>query len=203
MSITNYSELQTAIINWSHRADLASIIPDFITLSEAKFNRNLRTRDMEAAATITPSGGNAALPNDYLELRRLYLDTDANIELEYLTPEAFYVRYPVNPLNDADSRFFTIESGNIVLSAQSAASDLKVLYYQKIPALTVSNTTNWLLTSHPDLYLYASMAELADYTKKPDEVQKWNAKAQAVVDSLIKSDLSGKYSGSAMRVIPA
>lgn len=203
MSITNYSELQTAIINWSHRADLASIIPDFITLSEAKFNRNLRTRDMEAAATITPSSGNAALPNDYLELRRLYLDTDANIELEYLTPEAFYVRYPVNPLNDADSRFFTIESGNIVLSAQSAASDLKVLYYQKIPALTVSNTTNWLLTSHPDLYLYASMAELADYTKKPDEVQKWNAKAQAVIDSLIKSDLSGKYSGSAMRVIPA
>ena len=203
MSITNYSELQTAIINWSHRSDLASIIPDFITLSESKFNRNLRTRNMEAATTLTPSAGSAALPSDFLELRRLYLDTDANIELEYLTPEAFYVRYPVDPYNDADSRFFTIESGNIVLSAQSAASDLKVLYYQKIPALTVSNTTNWLLTSHPDLYLYASMAELADYTKKADEVQKWNAKAQAVVDSLIKSDKMGKYSGSAMRVIPA
>ena len=42
MAITTYAELKTAIANWLNREDLTSVIPDFISLAEADFNRKLR-----------------------------------------------------------------------------------------------------------------------------------------------------------------
>jgi len=38
MAISTYSELQTAVKNWSKRADLDSMIPDFIRLAELRVN---------------------------------------------------------------------------------------------------------------------------------------------------------------------
>lgn len=204
MSITNYSELQTAIANWTKRTDQTALIPDFITLAENKLNRLLRTRDMETSATITPVLAVAALPADYLELRRLYLNTTPAMELEYLPPEQFYLKFPnVNYWYSTPSRYFTIEGSNIILSEMATQNDIKVLYYAKIPSLSVSNTTNWLLTAHPDIYLAASLSEAADNMKNEAEASKWTAKMQMMIGALYDSDRRGKYSGSEMRVIAA
>lgn len=198
MAITTYSELQTAIISWSHRSDLASIIPDFIVFAEAKFQRYLRTRQMETASTLTPASGIATLPTDFLELRRIYINTSTPTELEYIPPEQFYLKFPVTA---GGSKYFTIE-GDSILLADRGSTTVKILYYAKIPDLA-TNSTNWLLTLAPDLYLYASMVELSDYIKNDSEVAKWNAKAQEAANSVTESDKRGKFSGSAMRVIAA
>jgi hypothetical protein len=34
MAITTYSELKTAVADWLNRADLTSVIPDFIALAK-------------------------------------------------------------------------------------------------------------------------------------------------------------------------
>lgn len=203
MAITNYSELQTSVTNWLSRTNdtqLIALYPDFITFAEAKFNRVLRTRNQEASATITPVSGVCALPTDYIELRRLYINTDAKIELEYLPPEQFYIKFPVG---EATSRYYTIEGANIILSDQSTTTDLIVLYYKKIPALTILNTTNWLLTAHPDLYLYTTLSEAYGVIKNGEQEAKWYNKAIGVFDQIDAADKRGKYSGSAMRVIAA
>jgi hypothetical protein len=80
---------------------------------------------------------------------------------------------------------------------------LIVLYYQKIPALTVSNTTNWLLTAHPDLYLYTTLSEAYGVIKNAEQEAKWYGKARDVVDQLNSADKNSKYSGSAMRIVGA
>lgn len=198
MALTTYAELQTSLTNWSHRADLASLLPDFIVLAEAKLNRNLRTIDMETAATLTPVSGVCALPSDYLSSRRVYVNTSSPIEMEYLPPEQFYIKYPITV---GGSKYYTIEGETLILADRGAAS-VKLLYYQAIPALA-SNSTNWLLTSHPDLYLSASLAELYDYTKNTNEMAKWAEKAREIVDNVHSHDNKRKYSGSAMRVIAA
>lgn len=196
MAISNYSELQTSLSNWSHRADLTSLLPDFIRLAETKLNRYLRTRDMELETTLTPSSGVCTLPTDFLASRRVYINTSSPIELEYLAPEQFYIQFPTTA---GGSKYFTIESNTIILADRGATS-VKLLYYQVIPALA-SNSTNWLLTSHPDLYLAASMAELNDYVKNTNEMAKWTEKAKGIAEAVMSSDKSGKYSGSALRVI--
>lgn len=201
MAITNYSELQTSVTNWLSRTNdtnLQALYPDFITLAEAKFNRALRTRNQEASSTITPANGVCALPTDFLSIRRLYINTDDKLELEYLPPEQFYVKYPAG---ESGSKYYTIEGSNILLADKTATTDLIVLYHQKIPALTVSNTTNWLLTSHPDLYLYATLAEAYDVIKNESQAQKFLGKMLEVYSQLRASDINGKFSGSAVRVI--
>jgi len=203
MAITNYSELQTSVTNWLSRTNdtnLIALYPDFIMFAEAKFNRVLRTRQQEASATITPASGVCALPTDYIELRRLYINTDAKVELEYLPPEQFYIKFPVG---EATSRYYTIEGANILLADQSTTTDLVVLYYQKIPALTILNATNWLLTAHPDLYLYTTLSEAYGVIKNGEQEAKWYNKAIGVFDQIDAADKRGKYSGSAMRVITA
>jgi hypothetical protein len=39
MSITTYSELQTAVANWLKRSDLTATIPDFIRLAKCASSR--------------------------------------------------------------------------------------------------------------------------------------------------------------------
>lgn len=207
MSIATYTELQTSLTNWLSRTNdtnLQALYPDFIMLAEAKFNRALRTRNMEAATSLTPVAGVCTLPTDYLELRRIYIDTDTPIELEYLPPEQFYLKFPIMQ-NDSisPSRYYTIESGSIILSEQTTNNAIKILYYQKIPALTALNTSNWLLSAHPDLYLAESLAEAYDVIKNDAMSQKWINKAGIIGESIISSDKRGKYSGSEMRVIAA
>ena len=51
MAITTYAELQTALDNWLARTDLQSRTPEFITLAEARMNRELETRSQEKRAT--------------------------------------------------------------------------------------------------------------------------------------------------------
>ena len=44
--ITDYASLQAAVADYLNREDLTTQIQTFIQLAEAKFNRELRVRDM-------------------------------------------------------------------------------------------------------------------------------------------------------------
>ena len=73
MAIGTFSELQTAIANWPQRSDttFTNRVTEFIALFEGWFNRNVRCRQMETSASLTPSSGTASLPSDYLAVRRV------------------------------------------------------------------------------------------------------------------------------------
>ena len=57
MAITTYATLQTAIANFLARSDLTAQIPDFITMAEARMNRELETRAQEKRSTATLVAG--------------------------------------------------------------------------------------------------------------------------------------------------
>ena len=57
MAITTYTELKSAVANHLARTDLTSVIPDFISLAEARLSRELETRDQEKRATATMTSG--------------------------------------------------------------------------------------------------------------------------------------------------
>ena len=44
MALSTYSDLTTAVANWTARADLTSRIPEFIKLAESDFNRTGQER---------------------------------------------------------------------------------------------------------------------------------------------------------------
>jgi hypothetical protein len=157
MSITTYSELRTAVENWIGRTDLTDRVPEFITLFEAHANRKLRVRQMETSTTLTPSSGSATLPADYLQWRRVTWTGSPRQELEYVHPAIVQAYYSTTP--EGRPRMFTIE-GSTLKIRPTDTTGLEFDYYQKVAALdTGSNTTNWLLTAHPDAYLFGALTE--------------------------------------------
>ncbi len=46
-------------------------------------------------------------------------------------------------------------------------------YRAKVPALSGTNTTNWVLTTHPEIYLYASLMEAEPFLRNDARVQTW------------------------------
>ena len=89
MAITNYSELKTAISSWLDRSDLDSVIPDFIALAEARHRRDFKLRRMETRVTANTIADTEyyTLPDNFIAMRNIQLNTDPKTALEYLTPE--------------------------------------------------------------------------------------------------------------------
>lgn len=186
MAIATYSDLQTAIADWLNRADLTSVIPNFISLAEAKMNRELRTRDMITRATATSSNEFVAVPADFLENYSLELDMTnlaAQPPLDYVGPlEAKEIK--ASQLT-GNVRYYTIIDGAFeLLPAPQGNTNLILTYYAKIPNLSNTQTTNWLLTKSPDLYLYSSLLEAAPYLKDEQRIPIWAAARQQVMDAM-------------------
>ena len=53
MALTTYEDLKTAAADCLERSDLAGRAADFITLAEARLNRELRLAVMESEASLT------------------------------------------------------------------------------------------------------------------------------------------------------
>jgi hypothetical protein len=185
MAITSYDELQSAVGTWLARDDLTATIPDFITLFEAVANRRLRTRQMETTATLTPASGSATLPSDYLAWRRLTWTGDTRIELEYVNPSWLQAAYPDTP--SGTPKHFTIEGSTIKIRPTST-TDIELDYFEKVDALSDDSTTNWLLTAHPDLYLFGSLCEAELFVKDDSRAQIWKARRDELFEEITRLD---------------
>ena len=73
MTLATYSDLKTSVANYLNRDDLTSVIPDFISLTENRMNRDLRVRANMKRANTTTTAGTAFynLPSDMIELRNI------------------------------------------------------------------------------------------------------------------------------------
>ena len=198
MSITNYSELQTSVANWLNRGDLSANVPDFIALAECQLSTDLKTRAMEAKVTLaTVAGTNTvALPTDMLEMRRVQVVGTYNQPLSYRSPDEISIDFAANGVGQPT--VFTVIGGNLELAPiPDAVYSLELTYQQRIPALSGTNTTNWLLTSWPNAYLYASLLAATPFIMNDARIATWANLYSEAIDSINSVDW---YSGSTMKV---
>lgn len=220
-SIVDYQSLQNAVANWMTRsgnADFTGNIPDFIAFTEDDLNYGyddptnpgltippLRVQQMEVTSftMVLPNSTNTAvLPSDFLEMRRLYYFQGSNTrksKLTYVTPnqlDSAYGGFPTGP-----QAFYTI-MGNAVLLAANVNTSTTLIggYFQQIPALSTSNTINWLLTKRPSLYHAGAMFRAALFVGDDNDAMKWARIVAGMVRSLNKQDLKGKFSGDALQM---
>lgn len=187
MALANYSDLTTAIASWTSRSDYtAANFSDFTTLFEAWVNRKIRTRNMELTATLTPVSGSVALPTDFQQWRRLTWTGSTRQELEYVHPSMLQAYYPASTGTAGTPQVFTIEGGNILIRPLST-TDLELDYWQAIPTL-VSNSTNWLMTAHPDIYLAGVLTETFVFNRDMDNAGLWKARRDSLGDEINKND---------------
>jgi hypothetical protein len=76
----------------------------------------------------------------------------------------------------------------------------ELMYYKPIPALSDSNTTNWLLTSNPDAYLYGSLMQSAPYLKDDQRMQVWSVLYSNAVQSINTESRRIRSGGSGLKL---
>lgn len=186
MALTNYSELKASVADWLNRADLTSQIADFVALAEARFNRDLRLNAMVKRETTVATTDYVALPDDWLEHISITVTGDGTVRraLTYVTNEEFNRLRHQNLTGTF--RYYTIQGDNIVfLPAMSSGTvDLEIFYYAKIPVLSGSNATNWLLTRAPDLYLYGALAAAEMFLQNDERLPVWLSNIEKIMDDL-------------------
>ena len=198
MSIVDYSSLQASVSNWMARSDLTATIPDFITISEAEFNRKLRVNQMMATQSTTPSAGTFELPADYLEWVRVTWTGSLKRSLQYVHPSYLQSQFPDTPT--ATPSMFTIEGSTdnlgLVRIMPIDPTAIDFTYYQKITGLSTSNTSNWLLAAHPDVYLAGAMTEGSVFTKDYQTAGLWKERRDNLLDEIKRLDQKSRAPSS-------
>ena len=194
MALSNYTELQASVADFLNRSDLTSVIPDFIKMTESELNRVLRTREMSVRTRAPVSKQYLKLPVDFLGMRNIELMTDPVTVLQYRNLE----NLDAHRASDSTGKpiFYSIMQNNIEFApVPDAEYTLEIVYYQEIPPLA-DNSTNWLLTAHPDAYLYGALLQSAPYLQADERIGIWAGKFQQILEQLKTSDEKARFSGT-------
>ena len=201
MSITTYSELKTSIANWLDRDDLTSVIPDFIMLAEHQMERSIRHYKMVERSSGALDSQYSAVPADWLETIRFSITDNNTSKVEQTTVSDLMDKRAAG-LNQTGLPKFYAHVGETfeLYPTPDQTYTIELLYYQKIPALSDSQTTNWLLGDAPDAYLYGSLLHAAPYLGEDERVNVWSNLYTTAVTSLNAVNEKTRHSGTALRM---
>jgi hypothetical protein len=201
MSIATYDELKSSVADFLNRDDLTSVVPTFIRLAESRIDRDLRHWRMEKRSTAELDTQYSAIPADFLQPIRLQITDGPTSEVAPIsTAQMLQLRGDRADLVGRPTNY-AITGGSIELYPtpdDTYASSL--VYYGRTPALSVSNTTNWLLTEAPDAYLYGSLVHAAPYLKDDQRITVWESLFKLSLDMLNSSSEDAKYGGSGLKM---
>ena len=184
MSITNYTELQTAIENWLDNTDHTARVPEFIALAEARITDDITTVELHVTTTLTVDSASEALPTDYKGMIRMKLN-GTYPPLDYIPPDSFHARYAANETGRPIA--YTIEGNSIYFAPQPDESYTATYTYKAKPDIA-TDTTNRLLTINPNLYLFASLVEGFGYIQDTESEAKYETKYQRALDGINASE---------------
>jgi hypothetical protein len=183
-----YSDLQAAVQSWVHRTDLASAIPGFIQLAEAKMSRRLRLRQQEAIFPLTASDANeVALPFDFAAAKTLWVPGYERTPLSSQSLETVVAAgaYGLPTM-------YAVQLDALRINGSGSVTGV---YYAAVPTLSEATTTSWLLTLAPDLYIAETLAEALLFIKDEARAAMWQQRADALVDELNSTDQRDRFAG--------
>lgn len=197
MALDTYAGLKASIADFLNRQDLTAVIPDFVDLVEAQFNARLRVREMIARSSASLAAEFADVPDDFAAPINIVLSDGT--PLDCIAPEDLQAMKVV-PAISGDPRFYAIVGGEFQFyPVPSSAVTISLTYYAKIPALSDSATSNWLLAKRPDIYLYGALVQSAPYLVDDPRAETWGALFVAAMNDLQNTSDFSKY-GSRLAV---
>ncbi len=222
MAISTYSALQSAVGDWLNRQDLAPVVPTFIALAEAEMNRRLKVPQMVARSDATISDQYTALPSDVSTIQSFYLKTQPVTKMVFvpvdemarlkatqmpLVAQAAQVNDPgqaaVNTygiLIRGRPTHYTIVGQTIEVFPKPIGTYTgELVYFAKVPTLSDTQPSNWLLSQYPDAYLYGALIHSAPYLKDDDRAAVWSSLFEKSIEQINLAGERAEFSGSAMK----
>jgi hypothetical protein len=192
---TTYTALLDEIAGYTTRGDVEQVIPLWITFAEADFNRRLQHRKMVARKTATLDSGRVALPADWLSAINIEVNGRVPSRLAYLSPSDLDKARDDYETSGIPLYYTLIGDEIEVAPHPSGAATLEMLYRAKLPALSIGAPTNWLLTDHPDLYLFGALSQALPWMEGDPRAQSWVDKAEGILAQLNTHEERSRFSG--------
>lgn len=193
MSLDTFDNLKLEIIDESHRDDVDLKIDRFIAQTESSMFQNpvqvLNVRSGETRATALTSGRFLALPDGFLNMRGMRIDTDNGfLPLTYRTPEQLTsIDGPARP------RFFTVSSQIEFDTVPDEDYTIEMQYFAEFTPLTDTNQTNTVLTNNPNIYLFGALSFLSIWARDPEQQATYFNLFLDAIRGANKKDRKGRY----------
>jgi hypothetical protein len=199
---TTYAGLVTSLANWLNRDDLNTTeIPEAIALAERKFQRELFIPEQETETTLTATAEVVALPSDFLEAKDVYLNTDPRTELEWMNLSTLRNSYPSQTTGKPQN--YSIRGESMILGpAPDTSYDVKLAYIQKFQALGTSQTTNALITDHPDVYKAGALEQLNLLLRDYEAASTFGGECDEIISSINMHTIRRKEGATPLRIRP-
>lgn len=180
-----YAELKSAIADYLNRSDLTSTIDTFIDQSEAEMNRKLRHKKMIKRATATCDSQYLATPTDWLEAINVEITSNDFSPLMQMSIESLDIyRKSINNRSGQPVYFALVDDSIEVCPNPDGDYELQLTYYASIPALSDSNTTNWVSTYYPDLYLNMTLFQGSMYLMDDDRAKSFKGLYESIFEEM-------------------
>lgn len=160
----DYTQLQSNIVAFSKRSDLASLVPTFVALAEAKINTKVRMRAMRSVLSQAMPAGTASIsiPAGCVEVQDVSIQVDADSRpqpLSYIAPTMWR---PETSSDGGTPTKYTVRDA--IYFNRTNAEDIANITANYLAGFDIAtDDTNALLTAHPQVYLYAALSELFLY----------------------------------------
>lgn len=184
MTFDTYANLQSEIAGYMKRADLTDRITGFIALAETDIGRRLRVQQMDSLESLSVSSGDptVSLPALCRDVFWVKLNGTNERNLRSMPGAAFWHKY-VQETSGVPLDYY--HSGGTLELGPTPNDDytLTALCVLAPSPLSASNTTNTILTNHPDVYFYGSLMHGFRYVRNRERMEEATEAFIAAIDS--------------------
>ena len=180
--MADYSQLQSDLVDLLHDTEVDTAkAQEFIARAEPKLDRDLLD---------TANGG--SVPQQKI----LPIEDTLSIDGTYVLPSDFHRARTVRVSGNI-MRYASPEKVNIGQDGYSEAT-INLVYYQRIPVLSATNTSNWLLDVGYDAYLYGAALQWISWGQDTDNLTLWTTYYRDAIRT-VKSTYGARPRGSFRR----
>jgi len=203
MALANYADLLDFLRRQSKRKDANdATIDDFILMAEEEFYSNevtqLRIKEMDtrSTATVSTSSRFLALPDLFLEMRRLKINAQTSTVPGFANDVDITFRAPDQLILSANTDapiFFSVTSQLEFERIPDRAYSIEMQYFAKEVALSSSNTTNSVLTNYPSVYIFGSLWALWLHFSEEEKADMYHKLMLGAIRGANKGERKARY----------
>lgn len=200
--ITTYQELQDHLADTLVRTDLTTPMTTFIQMAEASFRRDRRVRKLSDRGDFSISADGSTLPTDFHSMESWYHDGPNSYGPIEIVNSDMIGQLKGNRYGGQSGvpAHAAIVAGKARYApAPDGTYTTQMIYWAKVSNLSASNTSNWLLADHPDIYVYGALVHSAPYLKDDPRMQTWGALLEKGIAELDTATEDAQFSGTLRR----
>lgn len=197
MTISTFSELKTAIADELNRDDLSTAVGRFIALAEADLGRRVEhwRRDVRVSSSV--SSQYEALPDGFVSPISLSIATSRGVHSLKMASADWIAGERIRNADAAGiPTHYAMTAGQFEFyPTPSDTFTMGTTYRKALTPLSDGAPSNWILTYHPDAYLYGALVHSAPFLHEDARLQVWAALSQAAIAGINDEGRAAMFGG--------